>query len=107
MDINKLELVEKIKVNQNRQDEINNLLLSIPKGHINILYRNNKGYYYLTYRNGKKINNDYLGPVGKTDLSEIMRNLTLRENLKKELRYLKNEEKYFKKQIGRRKIVQE
>ena len=32
MDINKLELVEKLKVNQNRQDEINNLLLSIPKG---------------------------------------------------------------------------
>ena len=107
MDINKLELVEKLKVNQNRQDEINDLLSSVPKGHINILYRNNKGYYYLTYRNGKKINNDYLGPVGKTDLSDIMRNLTFRENLKKELRYLKNEEKYFKKQIGRRKIVQE
>ena len=107
MENNKLEYIEKLEINQNRQKEINELLINLPKGHINILYRNNKGYYYLTYRNGKKINNDYLGPVGKADLSEIMRNLTMRENLKKELKYLKNEEKFFKKQIGRRKIVKE
>ena len=102
---NKLELQKRLEINQNRQAEIKETLLKLPKGHINVLYRNNKGYYYLTYRNGKKINNDYLGPVGKADLSEIMANLTERENLKKELRYLKNEEKYFKKQIGRRKVV--
>ena len=102
---NKLELQNRLEINQKRQAEIKENLLILPKGHINVLYRNNKGYYYLTYRNGKKINNDYLGPVGKADLSKIMANLTERENLKKELRYLKNEEKYFKKQIGRKKVV--
>ena len=99
----KLDLENRLNGNLNRQLEINNRLLILPKGHINILYRNNKGYYYLTYRNGKKINNDYLGLVGKADLSEIMRNLTERDHLKKELKYLKGEEKELKKQIRKAK----
>ena len=99
----KIDLENRLNINQNRQLEINETLKIIPKGHINILYRNNKGYYYLTYRNGKKINNDYLGPVGKADLSDIMSSLTKRDHLKKELKYLKEEEKHLKKQIRKAK----
>lgn len=87
--------------NLKRQNEINNIFLSLPKGHVNTLYRNNKGYYYLTYRNGKKINNDYLGPVGKTDLSDIISKLNERGKLKKELSELKKEEKKIQKLISK------
>lgn len=91
------EILEQLRHNQNRQEEINDLMTVLPKGHINILYRGSRGYYYLTYRNGKKINNDYLGPVGKADLTEIMQKLKQREELKKELKALKEEEKQLKK----------
>lgn len=82
---------------EKRIEEIKSEILKLPKGHINILYRREKGYYYLTYRDGKKINNDYLGPVGKADLKDIMDNLTKRDKLKNELRSLKEEIKELKK----------
>ena len=91
-----------IKNKEKRIDEIKSELLNIPKGHINILYRREKGYYYLTYRDGKKIKNDYLGPVGKADLKGIMENLAKRDKLKSELRTLKEEIKELKK---KRKIA--
>ena len=82
---------------EKRIEEIKSEILNLPKGHINILYRREKGYYYLTYRDGKKINNDYLGPVGKADLKDIMDNLSKRDKLKNELRSLKEEIKELKK----------
>ena len=95
------ELNNLLNNNQKRQIEINDIFMSLPKGHVNTLYRNNKGYYYLTYRDGKKINNDYLGPVGKTDLGEIISKLNERGKLKKELSELKKEEKKLKKLINK------
>ena len=75
----------------------------LPKGHINILKRNGKGYYYLTYREGKKVNNEYLGVVGKADLNKTITRLKQRENIKLELSELKNEEKTLNKLIKRAK----
>lgn len=86
-----------IENREKRIEEIKSEILNLPKGHINILYRREKGYYYLTYRDGKKINNDYLGPVGKADLKDIMDNLSKRDKLKSELRSLKEEIKELKK----------
>ena len=103
MDNSKKIYIEQLENNRNRQEMLKNELLLLPKGHINTLYRNGKGYYYLTYRNGKKINNDYLGPAGKADLREIMENLKKREDIKKEIKNLKEEEKELKKKIGRRR----
>ena len=76
-------------------------LLNMPKGHVNVLYRNGKGYYYLTYRDGKKIRNDYLGPVGKTDLSNVFNNLKIREEYKASIRRLKKAEQELKAKTGR------
>lgn len=86
-----------IENREKRIEEIKSEVLNLPKGHINILYRREKGYYYLTYRDGKKINNDYLGPVGKADLKDVMDNLSKRDKLKSELRSLKVEIKELKK----------
>ena len=95
------DILVQLKHNQERQEEIDRMMTALPKGHINILYRRNRGYYYLTYRSGKKINNDYLGPVGKADLNGIMQKLKEREELKKELKALKEEEKQLKKKAKR------
>ena len=95
------EALKKLEENRREQENIKNNMTLLPKGHINILYRNNKGYYYLTHREGKKICNDYLGPVGKTDLSDMIERLNQRERYKKELSKYKEEETALKKIIGR------
>lgn len=97
------DLQERLEINKKRQLEIERILEFLPKGHINILKRNGKGYYYLTYREGKKVNNEYLGVVGKADLNKTITRLKQRENIKLELSELKNEEKTLNKLIKRAK----
>lgn len=75
----------------------------LPRGHINILKRNDKGYYYLTYREGSKVKNEYLGAVGKVDLKIIINKLHQRQEIEKEYKNLKNEEKTLKKLL--KKII--
>lgn len=107
MEIDKNLVKKEIESNKERQESLKERLLLLPKGHINTLYRNGKGYYYLTYRNGKKINNDYLGLVEKADLREIMDKLKQRNDIKKEIKALKEEEKELKRKIGRRNVSQQ
>ncbi len=90
------EVMNKIEANKAKQNRISEELTFLPKGHINILYRKERGYYYLTHREGKKICDDYLGPVGKADLGELMEKLALRERYVKELKTLREEEKALK-----------
>ena len=97
------ELKTRLQNNKNRQKEIEKSVEFLPKGHINTLYRNNKGYYYLTYREGKKIRNEYLGVEGKTDLTKVINKLHQREIIDTELKQLKNEEKILKKLLNRAK----
>lgn len=99
--------IRQLEENQKEQESLKKQLETMQKGHVNILYRNGKGYYYLTHREGKKIKNDYLGPVGKADLSEVFSKLNERENVKRKIRRLKEEEKELKKLIGRRRRVAE
>lgn len=97
------ELKTRLNNNENKQKEIEKAIEFLPKGHINILNRNNRGYYYLTYREGKKIKNDYLGAVGKTDLNKIMNKLKERKIYDLQLKELKKEEKTLKKLIDKAK----
>lgn len=91
------ELKTRLQNNQNRQIEIEKSIEFLPKGHINTLYRNNKGYYYLTYREGKKVRNEYLGVEGKTDLNKTINRLHQRQVFDMELKELKKEERTLKK----------
>ena len=98
-----LELETRLNNNISNQKNIEKSMEFLPKGHINILNRNNKGYYYLTYRQGKKVNNEYLGVVGKTDLNKTISRLKQRQIYENELKELKNEEKMLKKLINKAK----
>lgn len=91
------ELTTRLNNNISRQNEIERQTEFLPRGHINILKRNGKGYYYLTYRDGKKIKNEYIGPEGKTDLNRIINRLKQRSQYDIELKELKKEEKTLKK----------
>lgn len=97
------ELNTKLDDNLSKQQEILKAIDFLPKGHINILNRNNKGYYYLTYREGKKIKNEYLGPVGKIDLTKTFVRLKERQIYDIQLKELKKEEKMLKKLINKGK----
>ena len=97
------ELNTRLNNNINRQKEIENTIEFLPKGHINVLKRNNKGYYYLTYREGRSVKNEYIGPEGKTDLSKIINKLKQREMFDHEIKELKKEEKTLRKLIGKGK----
>lgn len=99
MDLDIKVLKKELKNNQNKQKSLENKLEFLPKGHINTLYRNNKGYYYITYREGKKIKNDYLGPVGKCDLTPTINKMKLRKEKEEELKELKKEEESITKAI--------
>lgn len=97
----KEELVERLNKNLEEQKEIEKSMEFLPRGHINTLYRNNKGYYYLTYREGKKIRNEYLGPEGKTDLSKTIERLHKRKINEDEIKKLKIEENKLNKILKR------
>ena len=90
-----------IRLNNNisKQNEIEKSIVFLPKGHVNKLYRNNRGYYYLTYREDNKIKNDYLGPENKFDLNPIFNRLKQREIAEKTLKELRSEEKKLRKLI--------
>lgn len=94
-----IELNSRLTNNLERQKEIVKSIDFLPKGHINILNRNGKGYYYLTYREGKKVKNDYLGVVSKADLNKTITRLKQRQVLEAELKELKKDEKNLNKLI--------
>lgn len=93
------ELNNRLIYNQDKQKQLIDDISKLPKGHINILYRSNKGYYYLTYREGKKIVNKYIGVVGKTNIDDILKMISDRQQYKDELKQLKQEEKLLKRII--------
>lgn len=97
------ELTTRLNNNIERQKEIEKQTEFLPKGHINILKRNGKGYYYLTFREGKKIKNEYIGPEGKTDLNKVMNRLKQRAVFDNELKELKKEEITIKKMLSKSK----
>ena len=97
------ELKTRLKNNLERQEQIEMSIQFFPKGHINTLYRNGKGYYYLTYREGSKIRNEYLGPEGRTDLNKTINRLKERKVYDLELKELKKEEKMLKKLLTKAK----
>lgn len=92
-----IELKEKLEEIIKRKEILSSYIMELPKGHINILNRSNKGYYYLTYREGKKIINKYIGVVGKANIDDILKMISDRQQYKEELKQLIQEEKLLRR----------
>ncbi len=80
--------------------ELRERILSYPKGHVNTLYRNGRGYFYRTFRDGSKVRNEYLGPAGSTDLTSLFSQMRERDGIKDRIRSLKEEIRQLKKKRG-------
>ena len=86
---------EKIR-NENMIVEYTKLLENLPKGKIMSKMVNGKTYFYLYYRDKKKVVSKYIGKDEKK-LVAIREKLTRRSQIEEIIKKLKNEKKQIKK----------
>jgi hypothetical protein len=79
---------------EKEQKELDKEISKLPKGSIKKRKLGNKFYYYLQYREGDKILQDYLG---KSEPKEIINKLKKRKALEKELKKVKDSLKLLSK----------
>lgn len=89
------ELERNIRIAQRYKKELEIL----PKGSIVKRKIANKEYYYLSYREGKKVITKYIGKIEQVNIEEIKRNLDKRKHIAEVLRNLKQEEKEIRKAL--------
>lgn len=78
-------------------NEYNNRILSLPKGTIFEIHNDNKCYYYLKYRQGKKIISRY---IPSSEVDEIRLKLQERKHIEQMIKPLKDDLKLANKVIG-------
>lgn len=93
------DLVRDLYENVNKQIELGNKLQDFRKGSLVIKNRRNESYYYLSYRDGKKVKTDYLGKLSKSAVKKINDELNQNSVIKNELKKLHNEEVEIRKLI--------
>lgn len=74
-------------------------LNKLPKGSISSKKRNNSHYFYLAYRQGKKVKFIYVGKEDSEALEEIKEKVERRKEILNKLRQVKTELKELKKVI--------
>jgi len=71
----------------------------LPKGSIVVKTVGNNAYYYLKYRNGKKVVTDYIGKDGER-LESIRKELDKRHHIEMMIAYLRSEQSLADKVLG-------
>lgn len=71
----------------------------LPKGAVFKRKIGNQEYYYLNYRNGKKVVSKFLGNVVDYNIEELKENLNKRKDLSKVIKKLKLEQKEILKEL--------
>ena len=74
-------------------------LISLPKGSIFKRKIGNKEYYYLNYREGKKVISKFLGKVESYDIEELIKNINHRKEIESLLKKITSEQKELEKEI--------
>ena len=82
--------------NQHMIEAYNNELAMLPKGSIRKKILGNKIYYYLTYRDGKKVISKYIGK-NEQSIEQIRHELNKRIHVEEMLKKLKIEQIQIKK----------
>lgn len=82
--------------NQNMIAEYEKELLTLPKGSVKVKVAGHNSYYYLNYRNGKKIVSKYIG-TDEENVSLIKEQLARRHHIELMLKKLKQEQQQIKK----------
>ncbi len=74
-------------------------LLTLPKGTLRVRQKGNNTYYYLSYRNGKKVATDYIGK-DEDYILKIKEQLEKRRHIEEMLKELNKELQLMKKVLG-------
>ncbi len=56
-----------------------------------------RGYYYLSYRDGEKIKQDYLGKLSDDEIKKYKEQMRLKKQLRQQLREVKENIRYLEK----------
>ena len=87
---------KELERNERMIEEYANELLELPKGKLTLKKINSHCYYYLKYRDGKKVVTEYVGK-DEGDLEELAVLLEKRKHIQEMIRQLKSERKILEK----------
>ena len=72
---------------------------TLPKGSVFLRKIGNQQYYYLNFRDGKKVVSKFLGKENSFDLDSLQKQLARRKELMQVLKRLKTEQKELEKEL--------
>ena len=72
----------------------------LPKGSLVKKKRKNKAYYYLAYREGKKVRFDYLGKLSDVEVEDYEKKIQRRRKLQKHLKSVEQKIRYLRKALN-------
>lgn len=72
---------------------------SLPNGSLFLRKIGNQHYYYLNFRDGKKVVSKFLGKENSFDLESLQKQIARRKELIQLLKRLKNEQKELEKEL--------
>lgn len=78
-------------------DEYERRLVTLPKGTLTETKSGNKVYYYLKYRNGKRVVSQY---IPSDDLAKVAGAISERRHIEKMVKSLKEELRFANKALG-------
>jgi len=84
------------------KDQIEEQIASLPKGSLSKKKRGNKWYYYLAYRDGKKVVFKYVCKENAPEVISLDKAIRKRKKLEKRLRDIKKDLKDIKRGLGER-----
>jgi len=84
------------------KDQIEEQILSLPKGSLSRKKRSNRFYYYLAYRKGDKVIFKYVGKGNSPEIESLEKDIKKRRKLEKRLREIKADLKEIKRGLGER-----
>ncbi|KQC10516.1 MAG: hypothetical protein APR54_11920 [Candidatus Cloacimonas sp. SDB] len=84
------------------KDQIEEQILSLPKGSLSRKKRSNRFYCYLAYRKGDKVIFKYLGKDNSPEIASLEKDIKKRRKLEKRLREIKADLKDIKRGLGER-----
>lgn len=67
------ELIKEINKNLDKQEKLRQKMSSLKHGKLVIRQRNGSGYYYLEYRKGNKVINEYVGKVNTGEIEKLLK----------------------------------
>ncbi len=92
-------LTEELERNDRMRSRYIEEIESLPKGSIVIRKIGKQEYYYLTYRENRKVVSKYLGKKEEVDIEQLKKDISKRKHFQEVIKDLKQEEKEIKKAL--------